>query len=109
MDEAEICQKVAIIDHGKIVAYDTPQALKKKHTSTVMKLKVRTAENLIRYLNEHAVNFKQDNEDFIVHASGVEKILEITSLFKDSIADIEINKGTLNDVFLAITGKEIRV
>lgn len=32
MEEAEICQKVAIIDGGKIVAHDTPYALKKKYT-----------------------------------------------------------------------------
>jgi ABC-2 type transport system ATP-binding protein len=109
MDEAEICHKVAIIDHGRIVAYDTPEALKKKHTSTVLKLKVRSPESLVRYLDEHDVGYRQDDGRFVVHAAGVEKILEITSLFKDSIDDIEINKGTLNDVFLAITGKEIRV
>jgi ABC-2 type transport system ATP-binding protein len=35
-------------------------------------------------------------------------MLEIVSLFKDAISDIEIAKGTLNDVFITITGKEIR-
>jgi len=34
MDEAEICQRVGIIDHGKIVALDTPSALKNKYTAS---------------------------------------------------------------------------
>jgi len=34
--------------------------------------------------------------------------LDISNTFRESIEDIEINKGTLNDVFIAITGKEIR-
>lgn len=34
MDEAEICQRVGIIDHGKIVALDTPAALKNKYTTS---------------------------------------------------------------------------
>ena len=34
--------------------------------------------------------------------------MEIISEHKDAITDLEINKGTLNDVFLEITGKDIR-
>jgi ABC-2 type transport system ATP-binding protein len=109
MEEAEICNKVAIIDHGKIVAHDTPYNLKKKYTSTTMKLRTSKQENLIKYLSECSLKFKQDIEQVTVYATDVEKVLEIISVFRDSIGDIEINKGTLNDVFIAITGKEIRV
>lgn len=34
MDEAEVCSKVVIMDHGKIIAHDTPENLKRKYTST---------------------------------------------------------------------------
>jgi ABC-2 type transport system ATP-binding protein len=34
--------------------------------------------------------------------------MELVSVFKTSIEDIELRKGTLDDVFLALTGKEIR-
>jgi len=34
--------------------------------------------------------------------------MDLVSCFKDSIQDLEINKGTLDDVFLSLTGKEIR-
>lgn len=108
MEEAEICNKVAIIDHGKIVAHDTPYNLKKEFTSTTMKIKTSDQNNLLRYLNEHLLRYKQTDEQIIIYATSVEIVLEIASAFKESIEDIEINKGTLNDVFIAITGKEIR-
>jgi ABC-2 type transport system ATP-binding protein len=109
MEEAEICNKVAIIDHGKIVAHDTPNNLKKKFTSTTMKIKTSNQDNLLQYLKESYLKYKQDDGQVTIFATNIEKVLGIISIFKDSIEDIEISKGTLNDVFIAITGKEIRV
>jgi ABC-2 type transport system ATP-binding protein len=108
MDEAEICDKVAIIDHGKIVAFDTPYNLKKAHTSTVLKIKTSDGTLLTQYLDKQSIIHKVVNEQFIISAKDIKKVLELISLFQTSIEDIEINKGTLNDVFIAITGKEIR-
>jgi len=108
MEEAEICNKVAIIDNGKIVAHDTPYNLKKQFTSTTMKIKTAHPEALCQYLTERAIKYKMTSELLVIYANRVEDILDITTHFKDTIEDIEINKGTLNDVFIAITGKEIR-
>lgn len=109
MEEAEICNKVAIIDHGKIVAHDTPDNLKKKFTSTTLKIRTSSQDNLLQHLNESYLKYKQDDGQVTVFATNIEKVLGIISTFKESIEDIEISKGTLNDVFIAITGKEIRV
>jgi ABC-2 type transport system ATP-binding protein len=108
MEEAEICNKVAIIDHGKIVAHDTPNNLKKKFTSITLKIKTSNQDKLLQYLKESHFKYKQDDGMVTVFATNVGIVLGIISIFKESIDDIEINKGTLNDVFLAITGKEIR-
>jgi ABC-2 type transport system ATP-binding protein len=108
MEEAEICNKVAIIDHGKIVAHDTPSNLKKKYTSTTMKIKTSRPDSFAGFLDEQSLKHKSENEQFTVYTTKIEDVLEIISKFKESIEDIEINKGTLNDVFIAITGKEIR-
>jgi ABC-2 type transport system ATP-binding protein len=108
MDEAEICSKVAIIDHGKIVAFDTPYNLKKQYTSTVMKIKTCENERLAQYLKDYSAKYKFEDDLFTVYSSELNESLEIISKFKAFISDVEINKGTLNDVFLVITGKEIR-
>jgi len=108
MDEAEICNKVAIIDHGKIVAHDTPYNLKKKYTTSTLKIKISNRDKLIQYLLEREIKYRLDEEQVVIYATKIFDVLEITSKFKESIEDIEINNGTLNDVFIAITGKEIR-
>ncbi|MHB8064755.1 MAG: ABC transporter ATP-binding protein [Ruminiclostridium sp.] len=109
MDEAEICDKVAIMDHGKIVAFDTPYNLKKQHTSNVTRIKTSNEKMLQQYLAEHSIKYKLIDEVFTIYSNDLEAILEMTAVFKTSIIDFETSKGTLNDVFLSITGKEIRV
>jgi ABC-2 type transport system ATP-binding protein len=104
MDEAEICDKVAIIDHGRIVAHDTPYNLKKKYTSTTMKIKTSDHDTLVRYLEDHSLGFKENDGRLAVHVTEMGDIVRIISSFGSAIDDIEINKGTLNDVFIAITG-----
>jgi ABC-2 type transport system ATP-binding protein len=108
MDEAEICSKVAIIDHGKIVAHDTPYNLKRKYTSTTMKIKTSDPALLGRYCSEHSLKFLENDSLVTIYLTDVKAVPEIVALCKDIIQDIEISKGTLNDVFIAITGKEIR-
>jgi ABC-2 type transport system ATP-binding protein len=108
MDEAEICNQVAIIDGGKIVAHDTPANLKKKYTSTTMKIKTSNPDSLTGYLTERSIKYLCENGQVTIYATNTEDVLTITTEFKETITDIEINKGTLNDVFIAITGKEIR-
>lgn len=108
MEEAEICDKVAIIDHGKIVAHDSPYNLRKQFTSSKMGIKTSDKDGLVKYLCNHKIKYKPDDERIVVYATDIDDVLEIVSVFKETIEDIEINKGTLNDVFIAITGKEIR-
>lgn len=108
MDEAEISDKVAIMDHGKIVAYDTPNNLKKQYTSALMKIKVADSKPVIQYLMGEGIKYKIVDELISIYIPELKEIFKITSTFEDYITDMEVTKGTLNDVFLAITGKEIR-
>lgn len=108
MDEAEICSKVAIMDHGKIVAFDSPYNLKKQHTSSVTRLRAADEKMLQKYLTDHSIKYKLTDGLFTIYSTAVEVILEMIAVFKTSIIDFETSKGTLNDVFLDITGKEIR-
>jgi ABC-2 type transport system ATP-binding protein len=109
MDEAEICDKVAIMDHGKIVAFDTPYNLKKEYTSNITKIRTSKIADLIEHLKDNAIDYDFEDDIFTIHSNKLDTVLEMTSRFKSEIIDFETKKGTLNDVFLAITGKEIRL
>lgn len=108
MDEAEICDKVAIIDHGKIVAFDTPYNLKKQYTNDAVRLKTDRSEELAGYLESRSIKYRLEDGMFRIFTKELSEVLEIASVFKEHITDFEVKKGTLNEVFIVITGKEIR-
>jgi ABC-type multidrug transport system ATPase subunit len=54
--QTEICDQMAIIDHGKIVAHDMPYNLKKLHTSSTTRIRMSDPAPLLRYCSEHALN-----------------------------------------------------
>jgi len=109
MDEAEICKKVAIMDGGKIIAHDTPYNLKKKYTKDKAYINTNDEVGLESLLMEHHLSFVKEKEGYYsVEANNISDLLEVLSEQKDQITDLEIKKGTLNDVFLKITGREIR-
>jgi ABC-2 type transport system ATP-binding protein len=108
LEEAEICDQMAIIDHGKIVAHDTPYNLKKLHTSSTTRIRISDPAPLLRYCSEHALNAVGEDRGVSIASPDIGAVMELVSVFKTSIEDIEIRKGTLDDVFLALTGKEIR-
>lgn len=108
MEEAEICDKIAIIDGGKIVAHDTPYALKKRYTKDKAFITTKNEDKLEQLLNEYKLEYSKKEGYFRVDAENIDQLLQVISVQKDDITDIEIKKGTFNDVFLEITGKKIR-
>lgn len=120
MTEAEaLSDRVAIIDHGKIAALDTPQNLKNmisKSDTMVFGVKITnlTSELIkkIDALDCVTALVQQDHYDLKISANGTYAINRIIDTIRQeggSIASItNSNESTLEDVFLAVTGKEMR-
>lgn len=108
MEEAEICDKIAIIDGGRIVAHDTPYALKKEYTKDKAFITTKNGIKLEELLAEYDLNYVKKDGYYKIDAENINRLLQVISLQKDDITDMEIKKGTFNDVFLEITGKKIR-
>lgn len=108
MEEAEICNKVAIIDNGVIVAHDTPYSLKKKYTKDKAYINTKSEAELEHLLAEYDLSYIKKEGYYRVEAEYLSGLLEVLSAHKEYVTNIEIKKGTFNDVFLEITGKKIR-
>jgi ABC-2 type transport system ATP-binding protein len=108
MEEAEICNKIAIIDGGVIVAHDTPYALKKQYTKDKAFITTKNEIELEQQLQQYQLEYVKKEGYYRVDAENIQPLLQVLSQQKDVITDIEIKKGTFNDVFLEITGKKIR-
>jgi len=110
MDEAEVCDRIAIIDKGRIIASGTPQSLKKSVGGDVIYLKTsdnpKAVETLQRLFGLEAS--EKDGEIFISTPRGDSCIPSIIREIGDSVLSVRMQRPTLNDVFLKLTGKEIR-
>ena len=108
MDEAEHADDVAIMDHGEIIAHDTPFGLKKKYTKDRAYISTKDPARLEALLDAQGIRFEVREKFHRVDVEDNARFLNILAECKNDILDLELRKGTLNDVFLDITGREIR-
>lgn len=110
MEEAEVCDRIAIIDHGKIIAMDTPDELKKTVGGDVVSITTTDNESA-RYDIEHAFRLSvAEKEDalYMTCSRGDTCIPELIRTLGEKVLSVRIQRPTLNDVFLKLTGKSIR-
>ena len=109
MEEAEICDHVAIIDDGKIVVNDHPEELKRRYTQDEARITISSPEPFKKALTDKGYEFQSLNQgDIEVNIQDIQEFLSFLEPFQKDILNLEIKNGTLNDVFLEITGKKIR-
>ena len=119
MEEADnLCDRVGIIDYGKIQIIDTPESMKNNLetdmiTFSIVSDKIKK-EQFVEKLKtlELIKNIKINETDMIVQSSNstqvVPQIFEIASGIGLNIDSFVLNKPTLDDVFIAYTGHNVR-
>jgi len=115
MEEADyLCDRVAIIDMGKILAIDSPENLKEKIGGDIISLKASDTKKLEKiYKKESYVNnIKMHDGHINLYVEKPEKripkIIEMANKAKVEIHSANIHRPTLEDVFLHYTGRKIR-
>jgi ABC-2 type transport system ATP-binding protein len=119
MEEADfLCDRIAIIDHGKIIALDTPENLKKTVSTDIIALEIsnqsRDIDGYLALLNKFkwikGIKWKSG----ILHLNVKEgdkkipRLIKIANNFNVIITAVNLHKPSLEDVFIKITGKSIR-
>ena len=109
MEEADrLCDRIAIIDHGHVVALDSPSNLKSKLGGELIKLQTRTPQlDQIKDLDYIASINRTDKSVVLTVKNASAHLQEILSKI-GQVESVEIRTPTLNDVFLHYTGREIR-
>jgi ABC-2 type transport system ATP-binding protein len=110
MDEAEHCDRIAIIDHGKIVAIDTPEALKASVGKD--RVQIHTADDpaAIRALAE-SFGIQAAMHDGAVTfsvAAGEQFVPRLFTELGIPIRSVSVSRPSLDDVFMSYTGSTIR-
>jgi ABC-2 type transport system ATP-binding protein len=110
MEEAENCDRIAIIDHGRIIAEGTPSQLKGMVRGDVIHLVTadnqRAAEEIGKTFHIAA---REENGGLVLETEkGDEFIPRLIHALPVKTLSVRLTKPTLNDVFLKLTGRTIR-
>jgi ABC-2 type transport system ATP-binding protein len=112
MDEAEqLCDRVAVVDSGKVVALDTPQGLI-DGLGLPSVVRFTTSEHDLDWLEKIDVvdSMARRGEAVEIKGSGAVLALVASELVAHEIVplDLRVDRPTVEDAFLALTGKDIR-
>jgi ABC-2 type transport system ATP-binding protein len=115
MEEADrLCDRIAIVDYGKIIALDEPKRLKEGLEGDIITVKTGMVEELAHKLKEmnsvKGVSEQEDELKLIVKDGEkfVPRVVEIAANSGIHIESMSIHEPTLEDVFMHYTGREIR-
>jgi ABC-2 type transport system ATP-binding protein len=115
MEEADVlCGRVAIMDHGEIIKLDTPEKLKDSLGGDVIRvgtMKPKALLKAIKGIGPLNSAKEYDNGIEITAKNGSRVIPKIIDAAKNAGIDVEyttLKRPTLEDVFINLTGKEIR-
>lgn len=110
MDEAEYSDRIAIMDHGKIIALDTPSDLKDQIGGDMIELTTEDNSLAIEEItSKYGSNVKKKGSAITLSVkNGSEFIAGFIKELSVPIKNINLHRPTLNDVFLELTGREIR-
>jgi ABC-2 type transport system ATP-binding protein len=110
MEEAENCDRIAIIDHGKIIALDTPARLKEMVQGDIVHLVTVDNERAIREIQStFGITVREESDGLTLETEkGEEFIPNLIRSLPVKTLSVSLKKPTLNDVFLKLTGRTIR-
>jgi ABC-2 type transport system ATP-binding protein len=110
MDEAEFCDRIAIMDQGRIVALDTPAALKASVGEDRVRIQTEDDEAAIRAISERFGIEAVVSEGAVTFTvpSGEAFVPRLFAELGVGIRSVSVSRPTLDDVFMSYTGTTIR-
>ncbi len=107
MEEAAKAQYISIMEAGKLVADGTPSELKQMHAQDILRLVPENREELTKRLEEEQLAFEHRSNHIRVTIPDSMFGLELLNKIRDCVISFELVQGTMDDVFLNITGKSL--
>jgi ABC-2 type transport system ATP-binding protein len=109
MEEAELCDRLALLDQGRLVALDTPAALKNRVGGDVIRLTAKAPESLCAQVRQKFGIEAQvmDGEVRLERTRGHEFVPQLVESFPGAIEAIATGKPTLEDAFIHLTGHRL--
>ncbi len=108
MEEAAEADYVIIIDNGELAASGTPSQLRDKYSKDRLILTARDIELLKRGIEKDGRNYLVLADTIVLEIGTTFEAIPIIEKYRKNLISFEVLKGTMDDAFINITGKEIR-
>jgi len=110
MEEAAQADYVVMIDGGKLAAAGTPAELREQYAKDMLYLrcKYESEQKVCRYLAERQIEFKKEGGNLTAALESTMSALPIINELQNELLGFEVAAGTMDDAFIAITGKGLQ-
>jgi multidrug/hemolysin transport system ATP-binding protein len=106
MEETEEADLVSIIDEGRIIAHGTPTELRAQHSHSILTVTSRDPAGLRRLAEAAGVELTDHGDTAELRVRDAAIARKLLSDHGDDVLDFEFRHGRMDDVFLALTGRE---
>lgn len=107
MEEAAKAAHIAIIDEGHLKEFGTPFELKEMYAKDRMNIIPKADEDIAGMLDEMKIGYKMREEYLSIKIKDTLQAIPLLETMKKKIAGFEVVQGSMDDVFLNVTGKEL--
>lgn len=108
LDEVDEADQIYIVDHGKVIAQGSATAIKSQYASNILKIRFKEMKGLEKLL-QTGMTVKEENElEYLFYPRTSLEAIEYLAKVREEIDSFEFRPGTMDDAFIALTGREVR-
>ena len=108
LDEADEADQIYIVDHGKVIAQGSATVIKSQYASNILKIRFKEMKDLEKLL-QTGMTVKEENElEYLFYPRTSLEAIEYLAKVREEIDSFEFRPGTMDDAFIALTGREVR-
>lgn len=108
LNEADDADKIYIVDHGQVIAQGSADQIKERYARNVLRILTQDSEGLKVALPTSCEWEQAKENEFFFYPETTQEALTLLSQLSSYIEQFEFQPGTMDDAFMALTGREVR-
>ena len=108
LDEADEADQIYIVDHGEVIAQGSALDIKSQYATNILKIRFKERQQ-IESLKSSGMSVEQQSQlEYVLQPESEREAIDYLVQVRDKLAHFEFRPGTMDDAFIALTGREVR-
>ena len=108
LDEADEADQIYIVDHGEVIAQGSALDIKSQYATNILKIRFKERQQ-IESLKSSGMSVEQQSQlEYVFQPESEREAIDYLVQVRDKLAHFEFRPGTMDDAFIALTGREVR-